>query len=295
MKKIILLFLLISVSCKTFSQQLGLDYLPIFEKSTWEKFKKGTLYVVLENNGESEEDKIIMQAFKQYWKFNTFEFINRDKYAELYGYPGNFYYVDWYSSKVDENRHIAISNNYAGTQPVGFLYKYPDIFKTQFPNLSPDIYLPLCLKHLQWYCDLVFSGKVKSESDYKKELKRNWHKIKEKPLYILDKYLSDRVKNVDDIKKLYTGEVYVVTEKEIENIIKKNEDINLLFCPQAISSSAYEGLSMSNSNGKYVGVTRNLIYIYNVKTGELIYYNLNVVEKTRPVGVNNFHIKKWNK
>lgn len=286
MKKIIIILLVFS---STFSSvaQMALDYEPIYDKTTWAIFKNGKLYVTLKDKGDSEYDKALIDAVKKHWTFNQFEFITdgSDKDQELHKSGENVFLFHFV---LDKDIFIMLTNIYEGTKPIGMTGKYPDMFKVQLPDSTsnPNIYLPLGIKHIQWYCNLVASGKIKSYSDYKKEVKNNKHKIKEKPLYILDINLNDQVKNITDIKQHYKGEVYAVSAKELENILLKNEDINLFVCKVEES--------MAGPSRNYVqNMTFN--YIYNMKTGELIYYDFfNHVNKIRPVGVNDFYLKDWN-
>lgn len=286
MKKNILLLLIFSSSFSAFSQ-LALHYVPIYEKPTWNKFKHGKLYIALKDKGESEHEKALMSALKKYWTFNQFEFITDDnRYKELKRSGENVFL----SHRVHEKTiFLDLTNVYSGTQPTGPAMKYPDLFKVEFSDSTdnPNIYIPLGIKHIQWYCNLVYSGKIKSYSDYKKELKNNKHKIKEKPLYIIDINLNDQVKNINDIKKYYKGEVYVVSAKELESILIKNDDINLFVCQldEYMKPMIYEHESQK--------MTYN--YIYNMKTGELLYYDFySHANKRRPVGVNDFYLKDWN-
>lgn len=249
-----------------------------FEKSNWDAFKNGKVYVVLGQNNPSY-DSILVSSFKKYWKFNKFEFINADKYAMIQTSPSNFFLITSNIEISGQNGYSTLSYLYISQgNKLGQLQYFTPLTNIQIgcETTNTKIELPVFIKNLDWYCNLVYSGKVTSKKMYDKLVDGNLSQIKSKPLYILDTDLNNRVKSVEDIRKDYTGKVYVVSEKEMAEIINKDEDANIFFCVGSI------------------GLKKAFDYVYSIKTGEKLYDGFNIISTLWPSGIIYYHYKNWN-
>jgi hypothetical protein len=252
-----------------------------FSHDTWNAFKGSKLYVVLQ--GSEEYDNALKGAFEKFWTFNKYEFINLDKYNELKKSPANFFlamvkltrtkdyndqdYMYLFVMRGSKNGKPQYGDPLADLQLTGG----EGILTGEYP--IPVIQLPVFVKYMQWYANLVTSGKISSGGDLKKLVNGSSSKIKFKPLYVLDSDLNKKIKSEADIKKEYPGKVHVVTEAELKEIIEADSDVHLFFCVKS-ESKAWD-------------------YVYNVKTGQLLYYGSNVISNAWPAGMIPYHYKDW--
>lgn len=252
-----------------------------YRKETWGKVKKSKIYVVFEDEGNSDYDKALKEAITTNWDFSPVEFINYSKYEALQKDESNYFMltVDFTKSEAgryDMNlRYTYIISGYEKGAKKGDISKFPQLAALQTGENTRETYMPLLIKHLNKKVKDVYSGKVQKLGDNTKMLNDNRGKIKTKPLYILEGDLNDKVKSVEDIKSGYSGEVYVVSQEELAKKIKSQEDINVFFCARSS--------------------TKSFVHIYNAKTGVEYYNSFNLIAKKWPAGIIPYHYKKWNK
>jgi hypothetical protein len=278
MKQIMTFLIFIcSVSC-AFCQWSGKAD---FERETWNAFKRAKLYVVLP--GGEEIDSALKTSVEKFWTFNKYEFVDMDKYNELKKSPANFFltliklartknyyeqdYMYLFLMKGSKNGKPQYNDPLADLQLTGS----EDISSGEY--VIPTTQMPVLIKYIQWYANLVTSGKISSSGDLKRMVNESSPKIKSKPLYVLDSDLNKKIKSEADIKKEYPGQVHVVTEGELEEIIAADSDVHLFFCVKS-DSKAWD-------------------YVYNVKTGQLLYYGSNVISSAWPAGMIPYHYKDW--
>ena len=278
MKKVILLLIFIWNASSAFSQW---GSKADFERETWNAFNSAKLYVVL--LGSEEIDNALRSAFEKFWTFNKYEFIDLNKYNELKKSPANFFlalikltrtkdyndqdYMYLFLMRGSKNGKPQYNDPLADLQLTGS----EDILSGEY--MLPVTQMPVLIKYMQWYANLVTSGKISDGGDLKKLVNGSSSKIKSKPLYVLDSDLNKKIKSEADIKKEYPGEVHVVTEGELEEIIESNDDVHLFFCVKS-DSKAWD-------------------YVYNIKTGQLLYYGSNVISSAWPAGMIPYHYKDW--
>ena len=278
MKKI-LLGITMTVLMSTAYSQYGVmvDY----KKETWSKLKNGKLYVVYEGGGTSEYDKALKEALDSNWKFSNFECIDYAKFEELQKMESNFFLlsVDVTKSKAGRSTqnlsYMYIVSGHKKGAKKGDISNFPQLAAMQTGNLAQETYLPLLIKHLNRSVEQVALGKLRSLGDNTKKLNANRSKIKRKPLYILDIDLNNKITSVADIKKSYSGKVYVVSQEELAAKIKSGEEVNVFFCARS-SSKSY-------------------VHVYNTATGDEYYNSFNLISKKWPAGIIPYHFKKWNK
>lgn len=277
MKKIIVGLLLMSSFSVLFSQELGPRKLN-YDKKALEGLKKAKTYIVLGNGAEF--DTAMVSAIKQYWKFNDYEFIDSDKYKELQIFSTNYFLFVTNIEVIGQigsgtYRYLYLSQG----NKLGQLHYHPPLAVVLIGGDAgkEEIQLPIFIKNIQSYCDLVQNGTVKSLKGYRKIIQSKTSTIKTKKLYVLENDLNYKIKSANDIKKGgYIGEVDVISESELDELIKKEEDVNIFF----------------NVHNEFL--RRSSALVYNVKSGETLYASYNVVSNTWPKGIIFYHYKKWN-
>jgi hypothetical protein len=252
-----------------------------YKKKTWSELKENTLYVVLEEEGNSTYDKALKEAVDLNWKFSQVEYVDYDQFETLQKDEHNFFLlsVDFTLSKTgryDENQSLVmIVKGYKRGAKKGDISNFPKLATLQTGNLAREPYLPLLIKYLDTNINQAISGTVTSIMENAKKVKGFKSKIKKKPLYLLESDLNDKITSVADIKKDYIGEVSIISKEELTDKIKAGEDINVFFCTKSS--------------------TKSYVHIYNAATGEEYYNSFNLITKKWPAGIIPYHFKKWNK
>ena len=252
-----------------------------YKKKTWSELKENSLYVVLEEEGNSTYDKALKEAVDLNWKFSQVEYVDYDQFETLQKDEHNFFLlsVDFTLSKTgryDENQSLVmIVKGYKRGAKKGDISNFPKLATLQTGNLAREPYLPLLIKYLDTNINQAISGTVTSIMENAKKVKGFKSKIKKKPLYLLESDLNDKITSVADIKKDYIGEVSIISKEELTDKIKAGEDINVFFCTKSS--------------------TKSYVHIYNAATGEEYYNSFNLITKKWPAGIIPYHFKKWNK
>jgi len=278
-----------------FSQMWNGESKPVLDKAVWESFKNGKVFVVLNDNGTSSVDKQIIETVKKCWIFNQYEFISKTKMDSLKISQTSFFITIIDSPQENFGHNIYLSIVYFEHNERNYLAK------TNFYYTNNYLKTPLLLylNHVQWYGNLALSGSLKPKTMMNHLIslsypsnKENMSPFKSKPLYILDYYLNKKIKNIADIKKKYDGEVYIVTEKELEKIVEKNENINIFIC----DTGYMRGMKNKPGETKYASaVGFSFSYVYDLKSGELLYRKRLQLSSAVPPGIVAFNLKRLNK
>ena len=235
MKNLILgLLLSISIS-NVFGQWSGKSD---FDASNWKQFKNGKLYVVFQENGESVYDKALKNVFNQNWAFNDVEFINTNRYEELNTDPSNFFFLTINLHRTKSKSGIEYLNQdfiyffMSQGHKKGKIQYLPPLADIQAEATGDNLmtFMPVYIRYLQWYSNMITQGKITKATDFKKILKENRSKITNKPLYVLESDLNEKITSVEDIKQDYTGEVYVISKSEMNELIKAKKDVHIFIC-----------------------------------------------------------------
>lgn len=278
MKKLGLVLLMSFVMSFSYGQYgVIVDY----KTNTWNKVKNDKLYVVYEEDGNSTYDKALKEALTANWSFSAVEYINYEKYQELQKIETNFFMLSVDQTTTKPGRYnedlsyiYIIKGNKKGSKN-GDISNFYKLASVQSGDISRETYLPVLIKHLNKSIVEVVQGKIKSLGDNTKKLNANKSKIKDKPLYLLQSDLNDKITSEQDIKEYYKGEVKIISIEELSQRIKDGEDINILFCTRS--------------------TTKSYLHIYNAKTGKEYYNAFNLISNKYPAGLISFHLKKWNK
>ncbi|HYG50687.1 MAG TPA: hypothetical protein VD905_07275 [Flavobacteriales bacterium] len=307
MKKIILFACVTLLTENVFSQDWNGYSDPALDKEVWDVFKKSKLYVVLENKGDSTYEKSFMNEFKKRWSFNEVEFIGIAKKDSLMSQSGHFFLM---LNTIDRRPDSYLAN--AFNQEKWFsIYQFNPGQKDQSwkslahvtyyaHSAEPETYMPMFINYLQWYCNLAAQEKIKGKRAFGQFIGVDFPDTKEqvhtKPLYILDIYLNKFIENLADVKKWYSADVYVVTENELKNILKTNDDINIYSCELESTmarTSVEKNGDFVNKTYSYVGVSYS--FVHHAKTGELLYKKYIQLNAANAPGVLKFMLKEWDK
>lgn len=251
-----------------------------FDKKIWDSFKNSTLNVVLDGNNE-EFDKDFKSLIENEWKFNKFQFIDADEFESMKVSDQNFFLivVDYEykktnsgitTAKFDLNYLMILQGRKSGD--IEWMPRLADI-QMSSPSSMFSNQLPLFIRNIQSFCVNVSNGTFRSAGDYKKTLKTDKEKIQSQTLYIQNEYFNNKVASADDLKKEYPGPVEGADEGKIKDLTN-GKNIGSIFV-------------VVESGGKAWA------YVYDIQTGDILYYGYNLVSKQYPVGVIAWHYKKW--
>lgn len=258
----------------------------------FELFKSSEMLVV-KGFQNTEFDSLVKVALDDYWTFSKYKFIDSLEYESIKNSPTKFFLLpvinpyERYSSY--ENGHNLIeSHTYWNLQIIkgngGALGQEKSVqnivpisvastFSSLWSKVKPVGVIPVVIKNLQYQCQEIESDKYTTGRTRVSEMNKNTKLIKDKPLYVCKKDLNDKITSVEDIKQLYKGEVYVVSQDEYVKLIEENTDVHIVFCINDFS--------------------QNYVRIFEVKTGRALYFKRSVVHEKYPEGIIKYHIKKW--
>ncbi len=240
-----------------------------------------------------EFDTAVEDALASYWTFSDYRVVDTVEYNRIKNKNSLFFLrstkvrYDKYASIEDGGAFIE-SHLYGNVQiiPVSGgdvktinprFKSVPTTTASVFCSLSRKIpvhFIPVLIKNLNLQCTEAKLDKYTKGRSRMRKMNRYNKLIKTKPLYILESDLNDKIKSIEDVKKHYDGEVYVVSLEEYTKLIEDNADVNLVY---VINDS-----------------TQNYVQVFEQKTGRCLYYKRSVVHPTYPAGVIRYHIKKWN-
>ncbi len=262
--------------------------------STEEYERLNSLGIIFIKGLVSDEfDTAVENALASYWTFSDYRVIDTEEYNALENKSSQFLLR---STKVQYNKYASIENGGAlmETHLYGNLQIIPvsdgDVktINPRFKSIStstasvfcslsrkiPTYFIPVLIKNLNLQCTEAKLDKYTKGRSRMRKMNRSSDLIKTKPLYILESDLNDKIKSIEDVKKHYDGEVYVVSLEEYSKLIEDNADVNLVYVINDMS--------------------QNYVQVFEQKTGGCLYYKRSVVHPTYPAGVIRYHIKKWN-
>lgn len=278
MKKLVLGIIMLGLISLSYAQY---GRIIEYKKTTWNELKKSKLYVVYEDEGNSEYDKKLKESIDLNWKISEVEFINYDKYENIQKDESNFFLISVNLTKTESGRYDQelsysyLIKGYKKGAKKGDISNFPQLAAIQTGDDAREVYIPLLIKNLNNNIEKVISGNIKSVGDNLKMIKSNKSKIKQKPLYVLKLDLNDKIKSATDIKKDYVGKVFVVTKEELYKKIIAGENINVFLTTRS--------------------ATKSWVHVYNAKSGDELYSSFNLISKKWPAGIIPYHYKKWNK
>ncbi len=241
----------------------------------------------------TEFDSIVEDAFSKYWTFSDYTFIDMEEYRSLVSSGSEFFLIP---AKIDYTKYFGLENgpslveshlfgifqiiasNGTTVSTINPMYKsvLPTTTASTFCSLNsmPTDFMSVVIKNLNLQCMEAKLDKYSNGRSRVRKINKNRKLIKTKPLYILDTDLNDKITSIEDVKKYYRGEVYVVSQEEYNELIEDDADVNLVFV-------------MNDS-------TQNYVRIFELKSGRSLYYKRSIVHSKYPAGVIQYHIKKWN-
>lgn len=263
-------------------QVLNIDEMVIYDQKVLDKFYASTTYIVLDQHKESDYSKKLTESVKELWTITPFEIIDRATY--------NAYVKDKTKSFLTRefiagDKDLITLSLFMGGQ------KYMEKNGQLLANIKLKHYtatdeeflykLPVLLQNIQWRINMIRDSKFTGEADFQSYYLKNKNLLHEKKLYILNSYLTNKVANLEEIKKYYKHEVSLVNEDVLADAILTKD-----------STIAFLSIVAPTKNwGGQTGYYR----IYSTDKGETILSYERAVSSSAPKGVIGYDLKTFNK
>ncbi|PLX24061.1 MAG: hypothetical protein C0599_03040 [Salinivirgaceae bacterium] len=227
MKKLILAFLLISISAQLFSQ------LVVATPDDLVKFKKTKTVVFLESNMLLAYNQEIQKAVKKHWDITPFEFKKFDN-------------NEFELERLDPNKSFLIMNeSYIPKDKTRAVYKFLNVslggdykLEKQMPTISGlpvayaeveedtyDYKLGLILRFIQEHIKVSMENpEINKTKKMLKYYRNELTTIADKTLYVLEEELGPDVNTMKEIKAVYPYDVKIATKEEIQKVIDSRDE-----------------------------------------------------------------------
>ncbi|MDR0713648.1 MAG: hypothetical protein LBF89_05245 [Bacteroidales bacterium] len=271
MKKIIFATLFLTLSLCGFAQKK----VTYANKQQIDDFFKSKTMIVLDANPMIGYNIVIANAVKKYWKITPFEIISSDRFDETFTDPKlSFIFLSRVTLAKQEEVCYLYMNIVMGNK-VKDITDLPELLSLPlaYTGVDEDNYvdkLPLMLQFAQIHLNRIHEKGFKMPYSLK-DYNDNVNELKNKTLYLKESDLSKEVSAPDDIKKLYSGKVKIVSSEEITQAIEQKE-------PNAAVLLQIGPAENENSGRSYR-------LIYSIDNGNLLYYNFQNITQKTPAGM----------
>ena len=235
---------------------------------------------------ESEFNKALRAAVNNFWKVTKFEFINQEEFEEKKLDPTcSFIFLSKIRESFDDTRIEFSYLIYAiGSPKAKKVEKMPWIaaIPVSYHSIGSEYYnykIAGLVKFLQNHADYAANNPNLTKESIEKYYNDKNREIKDFVLYVLAEDLTSKVYTEAQISEIYPGEVKVVTQAEIRDALKK-DDQNIVFFHK-----------VGPEHTKEDGICRK--YVITAKGGELLYYLEDDIIKSRPEGLLEYDLKQF--
>lgn len=267
-------FLILIITCFVFNASAQ-QKLPSSEQVN--TFLSSKTYFVLDNNLFGLWNNAIKEAADKYWNITEYAFINPDEYRKKRNSPSaSFIMLTDSYFEGQEDMGIFTSISVLLGQKSATINSMPDIaeFPLSYQDTDYDEYyyklgiaLEFIQNHIIWLKENPNSADMIVFNHYK-NTKEN---TKEKTLYLQKKELAPNVNTLEYIKKVYSGNVKLVSQEEIEEAIN-NKDENVILLHLVGPAKDVDGLLA-------------LKMLLGAADGKLYYFDYHKVKKGKKPGV----------
>ncbi|HEY4786448.1 MAG TPA: hypothetical protein VIH57_10385 [Bacteroidales bacterium] len=228
MKKMMLIALLIAVPVGLFCQ----DYVPT--KDDLARFPKTKTLVVLEDNPLSEYNLVLKEVMPLEWTMTPYDFISWKEFETKRTDPA-FSFIVMSQVKYDKDKSNAKYNfmsllmggNYVTINNMPDLCPLP----LSYYGVGDDDYsykLGIFIRFIQKHVKLLMDNPGLAGENILKYYNKNVSDMKGKTLYLVASEMAKDVNTIPKIKKVYSGNVKLVSKDEVKQAIADKLDIVFL-------------------------------------------------------------------
>jgi hypothetical protein len=228
MKKVLAVWIFGVMALSLFAQ----DYIPT--KADIDRFLKTKTYVVLEDNQLSEYNLVIQNVMPEEWKMTPYEFISWKEFETKRTNPA-FSFLLLVQVKFDKDK-MSTKYNFLSLLLGGEAGSYnqmPDLCSIPISyagvgDVEYSYKLGIFLRFIQNHVNMLIQNPSLARANILKQYNDNISELKGKTLYFLQDELSKDVNTLAKIKKIYPGNVKIVSSDEIQQAISDKQDVVLL-------------------------------------------------------------------
>lgn len=277
-----LLFSLIVFPILVTGQVLNIDDMVIYDQKILDKFYTSTTYIVLDQHIESAYSKKLSESAKEFWTITPFEIIDRATYnTYLKDKTKSFLTREFIAGDKDM---ISLSLFMGGQKYMEKNGQLMANIKLKHYTATDEEFLfklPVLLQNIQWRIKMIRESKFTGERDFQSYYLKNKNILHDKKLFILNSYLTNKVENLEEIKKFYKYDVSLVNEDVLADAIL-TQDTTIAFLSIVAPTKNWGG-----QTGYY--------RIYTTDRGETVLSYERAVSNTAPKGVTGHDLKTFNK
>jgi hypothetical protein len=250
----------------------------IYEKIQSETVVESGKKADLSEFEDNEFNKQLKFGMKTFWKATKYEFIKADEFEQKRFDPNSsFIFMYNLKTKYKEEKTFVNYLVFAQGGKAKRVDKMPWVAAVPlgYGNVGPEYYIykiPGLIQYLQNLADHVANNPNQTKESVEKYFNKRNKEVKDYKLYVLADDLTKAVYTYEQIEKLYSGEVKIVEQKEIEEAIKK-QDPNVAYLHKAGPERTKTELAF------------NVKIIITAKGGECLYIKEDEIWKKEPEGM----------
>lgn len=222
MKKLLVVMVIASFGMNMFAQK---EYIPT--KEELQSFKSTKTLVVLEDNPLSDFNSVAKETMPLEWKLTKFDFISWKDFEKLKSDPAySFILLNQVKFQHDKTnaKYNFLSLLLGGSSPS--LGDMADLCSVplSYSGVNEDHFsykLGVVLRFMQNHVQMLLENPSLLSVNIFKHYNDNISELKGKTLYLVADELSKEINTLPKIKKVYTGDVKLVTRDDIQNAIEE--------------------------------------------------------------------------
>ena len=247
-----------------------------FNADNFNKIKKSTLLVMLDDNESNVYNAAIQKAIIQAWKFTPYKFIKFSEIDKYYADPANSFLINnIMNENNDNNNKLIISNKISRSGFVNFTYNgayalLPNFYdsKSSFEDLAkkaPETYYAVMLTAVQFLqqCleksdEILKTNASVADTSLMKEYRKNRFDVMKEQLVVE----QDNIQlQLPAVKKLYQHPVKIVDGMELLKTIVAAPEGTVYYIQSNFNGMSYK-------------------FFVDAKTGKILYYIRDVFHHT---------------
>jgi hypothetical protein len=222
MKKLLVVMVMASFGMNMFAQK---EYIPT--KEELEKFKSTKTLIVLEDNPLSDFNSVAKETMPLEWKLTKIDFISWKDFEKLKTDPAySFILLNQVKFQNDKTnaKYNFLSLLMGGTSPS--LGDMADLCSVplSYTGVNEDHFsykLGVVLRFMQNHVQMLLENPSLLSVNIFKHYNDNIAELKGKTLFLVADELSKEINTLPKIKKVYAGDVKIVSREDIQNAIEE--------------------------------------------------------------------------